>query len=107
MTRRTFKLDPARHLGDPAVPRAGPYRWPLPVLLRLRAIVAEVNRLGARTSQAEILAAIVCGPATDPGELKRRVEAYRTATVGETLDASASDGHLRVQAPGAGRPPGT
>ena len=107
MTRRSVKLDPRKHLGDPAVPRAGPYKWPLPVLLRLRAIVGEVNRLGARTNQAEVLAAIVCGPATDAGELKTRVEAYRIATVGDTLNASGPHKALRVPAPSAGRPRGT
>jgi hypothetical protein len=107
MARRTFKLDPQQHLSDPNVPRAGPYRWPLPVLARLRAIVTEVNRLGARTNQAEVLAAIVCGPPPDAAELKSRVEAYRVATVGGIMNAPDANDVVRVEARGAGRPSGS
>jgi hypothetical protein len=103
----TFDIDPRLPLLDQRVPRAGPYKWPLPVLVRLRAIVIEANELGVKTNQAEVLAAMVCGPPLSSRQLKSRVETYRVATVGAATRAQSEDPTISLEARNAGRPRGT
>src|SRR4051794_1717693 len=56
MADATHRISLSARLGDPdAVPRHGPYRWPLPVLRRVDDLVQQTNDLGAGTNVSELM----------------------------------------------------
>ena len=101
-THTRIRLD--RRLTDEAVPRCGPYKWPLPLLARLRALVHLANEAGARTNQTELLAALLLAATTDPDELKAQVETFRTSAVRQALVQDVPRQQLGFEARGPGRP---
>lgn len=104
MTSRRARIGLDRRLTDESVPRSGPYKWPLPLLARLRELVERANRAGARTTQSELLAALLLTASAEPAELKRLVDALRTSLVREALIEDVKTKHLEFEARGPGRP---
>ena len=85
--------------------RAGPYRWPVPLMARLRELVALANEAGARTNQGELLAALLLTSPTEASDLKTRVELLRTATSRRAfVSAPPALSSADVPRPSAGRP---
>lgn len=85
--------------------RAGPYRWPIALMERLRELVVLANREGARTNQSELLAALLLTSPTAGLELKGRIEQYRTATTKDALLSDPPPGQaVSISRPTAGRP---
>jgi hypothetical protein len=105
-TRHQIRLD-ARLGNEAVVPRHGPNRWPLPVVDRVRGLVAIANEEGARTNQAELVAALICGLNPTGTVLKAWVEEYRLMPVRKTLLQPSRARTKVFVASGAGRPRGT
>lgn len=90
---------------DGLVPRHGPYKWPLPVLERVRGLVETANQEGVRTGQAELIAAILCALEPDTADLAAQVRDYRVMPVRRTLPTGSVT--QLFTAAGAGRPRGS
>ena len=70
--------------------------WPEPLHDRLQNLVEVANRAGAKTTQRELLAAIVLGAASSEAQLDRLVKRYRRATVGACASDLASASNAKV-----------
>lgn len=103
----SHRIDTSARLTDPqAVPRHGPYRWPLPISRRVEDLVDRANGIGAGTNVSELVAAILCDSPTDATELKRLVEQYRVRRVADTMVHASSAKQAMFVARGRGRPRG-
>jgi hypothetical protein len=89
--QRGVSIDPdARAVRTPT--KAAAIAWPLPVDRRLDQLVERANDVGARTSRAELAAAIIAQTPPDSDSLLAAVLRWRTATVRSVvLDVAMHD----------------